>query len=1233
MDQRWRDGSIKEATFTDPTRLLPVPDRRGRRARPVDHQRAGLRALLRVPGRRRCTTSTPTPSPRPARSTAAAPANPCVPTDQGGGLLTNQLLLEGHRATVDWGKRDYPAGTPGQIVGITYFATTRNEFDARFQAHEDYEPAIPDVTVYLERPGPGRAAEHRRRRGRQQVRHRPLAAAEREPGPAGSGGNTFTQNCNPIRDFAGATHDQFNPRDRAELPRGAAHRRSTPRTARSTAATPSPTTARRLRPGRRRGTCSRRRTTRSPLVAGTYITHAVMPKDSTRHPRRATRHRGRASDVSCAPRAPCPAAAPAACTAPCARRTSTSTSATSSCPQIPPPPCTGDDHVIDQSTLTPRSTYYGVAGAHAPLCDKRLVVLTNGQNANADFNLMTNFRTDPNGEDPERQADRRRRGARAGRRPGLQRHLLRAQPASPWYGEPRPIAGIPVGIYARVDTVPNVNQPYDENNWRLLTTVTTSPDGSFEALLPVDRDVQLPDPAGAVPGHVPGQGRRPRQQGAPERQLQPEPADRDHAGRGLAGPDHPARPAARPDLRYRRARTRPSRPGPSCCRSPRPVVPRRRGSRQITIQADFIGTAGRRPAHRCAGHAHRRPHRPGADADPGQRRHRRAGRRAAATDTIVPDSDRDRTSRRSTPATFRPGPKQLTITTANANGGVSSVNGITLHVLGPNGTGANTVTYNPPSSTCRRRRPAETRTRCRTRSTPPPPAACWCSRPASTTRTSCLEAAEAPGPRPGRHHRRARVPGPRPGGPAVQHPGHRHRRPLLPAERAATTRGRGARRRTPGRRDATRCCAAPTSPCVAQDHRPRTTSATGTYRRRSAAARIDGIGLMTGHGDGAGGIQLQAYANNIQLTNNVLENNGGVFAGGIGLGQPYDRTGSTTGPQLQRADRQRPADRQRRPDPVRRRRDLLRLQQLRGRPTASSARTSASSYGAGISHIGLSPAGRSTTTRSTTTTPSTPAPASRSSPSCRSAAGPRRRLRRGRRRPQPDPEQLLGRRRRRHLRPRRARPAAINIRNNMIVDNGAADLGGAIMLDDASNVRDRQQHGREQRHDRLVRELATASRTRRGPGLRGQRPAVADRCAVRRAVPERGHPAGLLQPGGAVQQHLLEQRRVHAEPVRPGRDPGRPGLHRLRGPRDDEQRRHVHPAVLRPDQRPDPRAGRVQHAGARRPGQPDRRQPGFVAPFMLELTVSGSRLDPQAAAVTITGAGPAGRADRRLPPR
>jgi hypothetical protein len=52
-------------------------------------------------------------------------------------------------------------------------------------------------------------------------------------------------------------------------------------------------------------------------------------------------------------------------------------------------------------------------------------------------------------------------------------------------------------------------------------------------------------------------------------------------------------------------------------------------------------------------------------------------------------------------------------------------------------------------------------------------------------------------------------------------------------------------------------------------------------------SRVDGVALMTGSGEGAGGIQLQAAINNEQLTNNVLENNSGVVAGGIGVGQPY----------------------------------------------------------------------------------------------------------------------------------------------------------------------------------------------------------------------------------------------------------------------------------------------------------------------------------------------------------
>ena len=126
--------------------------------------------------------------------------------------------------------------------------------------------------------------------------------------------------------------------------------------------------------------------------------------------------------------------------------------------------------------------------------------LQNGQNANADFNLMTNFRTDPNGEDA---ADARTGDVQEpGRIIGLVSNdiYFERNPQSMWYGEPRPIGGIPVGIYQRVDTVPNVNQPYTPDNWRLFTTVYTSPEGTYEALLPSTETFNCPIPQGPCPG-------------------------------------------------------------------------------------------------------------------------------------------------------------------------------------------------------------------------------------------------------------------------------------------------------------------------------------------------------------------------------------------------------------------------------------------------------------------------------------------------------------------------------------------------------------------------------------------------------------------------------------------------------------------------------------------------------------------------------------------------------------
>ena len=76
-------------------------------------------------------------------------------------------------------------------------------------------------------------------------------------------------------------------------------------------------------------------------------------------------------------------------------------------------------------------------------------------------------------------------------------------PKSMWYGEPRPIGGIPVGIYQRVDTAGsggNANAPYDANNWRLFTTVYTSPEGTYEALLPSTETFNCPIPFFYQPG-------------------------------------------------------------------------------------------------------------------------------------------------------------------------------------------------------------------------------------------------------------------------------------------------------------------------------------------------------------------------------------------------------------------------------------------------------------------------------------------------------------------------------------------------------------------------------------------------------------------------------------------------------------------------------------------------------------------------------------------------------------
>lgn len=699
MDQRWRDGSIKEGTFTDPNGYYQYPTAEGGALGRWIVNEQGFARFSAYPG----------PSVHDEHTGAVIPScdatpvpNPCIPVNQGGGLLTNQLLLEGHRATVDWGKRDYPPGTPGQIVGITYFATTRNEFEAYKQAHEDYEPAIPDVTVYLETPGPDGLSntDDDVIVNKYVTDHWQQPSASQDPQPDG---NTFTQNCNPIRDFNGNdTTSQFNPDlgpNCLEVPLTGQQTKDGAFDGGYAFADYCPNGYDMVADD---GTCNGG-SDPVALVAGNYIVHAIMPKDPTDTTRDCNPANPYGFKNISDPHGNIPGGGQG-CIYRVVREEDVNVDLGNNfSPQIPPPPCNGDDHIIDQLTLTPRSPYYGVAGAHAPLCDKHLVVLNNGQNANADFNLMTNFRTDPNGTDPNdtRTGDVEEPGRIVGQ--VFNDIYFERNQMSNWYGEPRPIGGIPIGIYARVDTTApngdpdgNVNAPFDPNRWRLIKTITTSADGAYEILLPSTETLNCPIPQGPSPGmylvtvNDPGTKDHPNPNFAPDLLVATTPAEvwpgltdqldtpidpisgtacEDPAGGTTPDPSDPARPDL---LQVNRPYVLASDSGTA---------------RRITIFSDFIGTTGTATGAT------------GVRATLTDWRTGNVTTLTRANGGIVswtPGSG-------STPDTiviqvpalasnFPPGPKQLTITTANVNGGVSSVNGLTIHVLGTN----NNIAYNPP---------------------------------------------------------------------------------------------------------------------------------------------------------------------------------------------------------------------------------------------------------------------------------------------------------------------------------------------------------------------------------------------------------------------------------------------------------------------------------------------------------------------------------------------------------
>ncbi len=1220
MDNRWRDGSIKDVTFTDAQGHYEYPIAEGGALGRWFINEQGFARFSAYPGASLHDEHTGAVTPSCAVDPPAVPANPCIPTDQGGGLLTNQKLLEGHRATVDWGKRDYPAGTPGQIVGITYFATTRNEFDARFAFHEDYEAAIPDVTVYLEGLGPDGLPNTADDviLNKYVTDHWQQPSAGQDPQP---GGNTFTQNCKPIRDLNGVDiTGQFNPDigpNCLEVPLGGQSTKDGAFDGGYAFADYCPNG---YDLAADNGTCNGGGDP-VPLIAGTYVTHVIMPTDPT-DTRDCNQNVVVAGGLNVSSAKGAIPGGGGGCLYHTEREEDVNVDLGNQfAPAVPPPACTGDLHAIDQSTLTPRSPYYTgdqSTSPSQPLCDKRLVVLQNQQNANADFFLVTNFRNDPNRTDPNdtHTGDVAEPGRVIGQ--VFDDIYFERNPLSNWYGEPRPIANIPIGVYARVDTVPNVNLPYDANNWRLIKTLTTGPDGTYEILLPSTETFNCPIPQGPCPGMYivivddPGTKAHPNANYNPNLLTANTPFE---VWPGLTTQlDTPIDPIAGTACEDPAVPAR-----PELLQVSRPYVNAGDGgvARQITIFGDFIGTAG--PANATGGRILLTDVRTGVVTT----LNRSAGGgivswtpgAGSVPDTIVVQIPAINTTN------FRPGPKQLTIVTANANGAVSSVNGITIHVLGSNGTGGNQVTYNPPIVTV----------------APPPPAAGGDAHALQ----NAIDTA-APGSllvlSPGTYNENVllwkplKLQGLGPGGVIGAHE-LAARDPEDPRFNISGSiiDGRFFQQNATAY-DASVAAHAPYAlanaplnvvlrgadlTVVAQS----TTAfdlATGAAGGILSAARIDGLGLMTGHGDGAGGLELQANANNMQITNDVLENNGGIFAGGIGLGQPFARNSHNYNVRMAN-------DRLIGNGGLTTSGGIGIFYGSNNYEVANSIVCSNFSveYGAGISHIGLSPNGSIHDNQIyyndsvdsgagiaiESELPQPPSPGALGDGS--GAVNVDRNLLQSNYSGDDGGAIFV----------LDALDQPINIRNNMIVDNGASDLGGAIMLDDASKV--------AIVNNTVSDNVTTASAESsaigvpHAAGLAAEANETSWQTDARYAAqyPNAGTRPDFSNPVALFNNIFWDNDAFTLDQFGPGATLVDQGfidfeVHGTTNNADTFTPRYsdlTNGNILGPNgvQHPVP-AGQANISA----------DPLFVTPFILELTVSGARLDPQQAAVTITGADP-----------
>ena len=813
LDTRWRDGTVLQTTFTDPAGDYEYPEAEGG---------AVGKFVIGEVGFGRFGTSGAALHDEYAQFGGSDTVTH-VPDDLSGGLLTNQYLVEAHRSVVDWGKFTYPSGETGAIVGIVYHGTTRNELRADLQAGEDYEPGIPEWPVRLWGLGADgdtntaddvllneAATDHWGHPADCDVLDRNGAPLP-DPSSIGPSCTEVPKLSNETKDGAFDGGFAFDESCDTGTPILAGEDDDGDGTLNEDEQTLFDSSA---------WSCS------GPLPADDYVVQAVR-LDNYQVVREEDVNVNDGDQLE----EPAPQIPPAACTGDLHTVNIKSPDGAHALPDDYPaaggaPPSTPAD-AVDNPTFALSELYHGTAGGspyegqQLPICDKRLVELQAGQNPEANFW----FYADNGVQLP-------------GRIVGLVTDdiFFETDPASIWYGEARPIRDVPVGIR--------------DYSGRLITTVTTDENGSWEVLLPSTQTINCPIPQGICPGLYMVVTNDPGDRAAPNPNFNP-----NYLTAALTFPVWPGKTTQADTPLDPISGTACVLPAgtPEFFTASRVTMPfgATGGNRQIVIKGLGFGAA------------------------PGALGRVRIDGPVTRNLTINAWSNTQITA--TVPAGLLspvPGVYQLAVRGA---GGGTALNGITFHVLGS----VLGITYNPTVVTVN------------------PPATLT-----ATPIQNAINAAPTTGNtlilvNPGTYRenvlmwKRVKLQGFGPGGvvgepegtgiedPRNSVPGSvidgRWFRENYPGT-AWTTRVNGLK---PFARDAVNVPGGADISVLAK---------TTTAFTQAFPAQIDGFGLTSARAVdpfSAGGIYVHSWARFLQITNNIVEGNSGTSTGGVGLGQPF----------------------------------------------------------------------------------------------------------------------------------------------------------------------------------------------------------------------------------------------------------------------------------------------------------------------------------------------------------